>query len=207
MSNISDKITARLFELQDSGFGDFQARLMPGIPRERIIGVKTPSLREIAKSLSAEESESFMACLPHTYFEENNIHAFIINKMRVYDETLAAVETFLPYIDNWATCDQLRPRIFKRHTEELTERINVWLKSGDTYTVRFGIGMLMSYYLDDAFKPEYLEMAASIRSDEYYINMMTAWYFATALAKKYAYALPFIEERRLDLWTHNKTIR
>ena len=207
MSGISEEITARLFAMQEENFADFQARLMPGIPRERIIGVKTPALREIAKSLSADACREFMYCLPHTYFEENNVHTFIINKMRTYDEAVAAVEAFLPYIDNWATCDQLRPRVFKRNTEKLMERIRVWLQSGHTYTVRFGIGMLMSCYLDDEFKPEYLEMAASVRSREYYVNMMTAWYFATALAKQYDSALPYIENRRLDVWTHNKAIQ
>lgn len=203
-----EKIRSRLLEMQDSKYREFQCGLMPTVKPETVLGVRTPNLRSYAKELSeTEDCSYFLNHLPHTYYEENNLHAFLIESIRDYSQTLAAVEAFLPYVDNWATCDMMSPKIFKRHLPELADRIAEWLNSEHTYTVRFGIGMLMRYYLEDAFKPEYLDSVASIRSEEYYVKMMIAWYFATALAKQNSTALPYIERRCLEPWIHNKTIQ
>lgn len=208
MSNVQETVQARLFELQDLKYKEFQCKLMPTINPETVIGVRTPELRKLAREFSKTPAAlEFIKILPHTYYEENNLHGFLIETIKDYDASIAAVEEFLPYIDNWATCDLISPKVFKKHLPELYEKIKVWLKSGQTYTVRFGIGMLMSFYLNDEFNPEMLGLVAGIRSEEYYINMMIAWYFATALAKQYDAALPVIQEHRLEKWTHNKTIQ
>jgi 3-methyladenine DNA glycosylase AlkD len=208
MSGVEKTIQARLFTLQDREYRDFQCKLMPTVDRERVIGVRTPELRKLAKSFSREpESEEFLKILPHKYYEEDNLHGFLIEHIADYDRAVAAIDAFLPYVDNWATCDLMCPKAFKNHLPELLEKIGEWLKSGRTYTVRFGIGMLMRFYLDENFKPEYAELVAGVRSEEYYVNMMIAWYFATALYKQYDAALSFILERRLDVWTHNKAIQ
>ena len=208
MSGIEEAIRQRLFELQDINYKEFSAKLMPTVSPETVIGVRTPDLRKLAKEVSKKpEALEFLQILPHTYYEENNLHGFLIETIRNYDDAIAAVEAFLPYIDNWATCDLISPKIFKKHLPELYERIQGWLKSDRTYTVRFGIGMLMSFYLDEHFQPEMLALVAGIHSEEYYVNMMIAWYFATALAKQYDAALPYIRGQRLEKWTHNKTIQ
>ncbi len=205
---IVQEIHSELFRLQDVKYRDFQAKLMPMVDPETIIGVRTPALRSYAKELLKHpDIDDFLDCLPHQYFDENQLHAFLISNMKNYEDCLAKLKAFLPFVDNWATCDQMSPKVFKKHKQELLSEIQEWLDSSDTYTVRFAVGMLMEHYLDDAFEPAYLEMVAAIRSDEYYINMMVAWYFATALAKQYEAALPFIEEKRLDTWTHNKAIQ
>ena len=204
MTDIQEKLIA----LSEPGYRDFMAPLLPNLPRERILGVRTPALRSYAKELwRAGGYEPFLRQLPHSYYEENNLHAFLLEQMRDFDCCLAELERFLPYIDNWATCDCLRPKVFGKNKARLLARIPAWLASGETYTVRYGIGMLMAHYLDDGFRPEYLSWVADVRSGEYYINMMIAWYFATALAKQYEAALPWLENRRLDRWTHNKTIQ
>lgn len=201
-------IQKRLFEMQDIGYKEFQSKLVPTMDKEQIIGVRTPQLRAFAKELGKmQEAELFLHQLPHQYYEENNLHGMLIMSVKNYEECVEKVKEFLPYVDNWATCDLLRPTVFKRHLPELIGEVKNWLQSDKTYTVRFGIGMLLSYYLDDAFAPEYLDWAAQIRSEEYYVNMMTAWYFATALAKQYEKTLPYLKEQRLDVWTHNKTIQ
>jgi 3-methyladenine DNA glycosylase AlkD len=208
MSSIEESVQARLFELQDLKYRDFQCRLMPTVNPDTVIGVRTPELRKLAKEFSKmPEAEKFLKILPHKYYEENNLHGFLIETIRDYNQAIEAVDAFLPYVDNWATCDLMCPKVFKRHLPELLEQIKVWIKSGRTYTIRFGIGMLMSFYLDEQFKPEYLELAANVKSQEYYVNMMIAWYFATALAKQYDAALPYIEQHRLESWTHNKAIQ
>ena len=208
MSGVEKTIQARLFTLQDREYRDFQCKLMPTVDRERVIGVRTPELRKLAKSFSREpESEEFLKILPHKYYEEDNLHGFLIEHIADYDRAVAAIDAFLPYVDNWATCDLMCPKAFKNHLPELLEKIGEWLKSGRTYTVRFGIGMLLRFYLDENFKPEYAEVVAGVRSEEYYVNMMIAWYFATALYKQYDAALSFILERRLDVWTHSKAIQ
>jgi len=201
-------IINELFKLQDKKYRDFQIKLIPTVDSNTVIGVRTPEIRKLAKKIVKENSYiSFLKDLPHKYFDENQLHAFIISELKDYDLCISYVNKFLPCVDNWATCDQMSPKIFKKNTDKLLEQIGVWIKSSNTYTIRFGICMLMQYYLDDAFKVEYLEMVSSIKSDEYYVNMMRAWFFATALAKQYKTTLPFIEKQKLDVWTHNKIIQ
>lgn len=201
-------IRRRLFELQDSGYREFHSKLMPTVEKELIIGIRTPDLRKLAKEISKTEyAEKFLKILPHKYYEENNLHAFLIEEIRDYGVCIAEINRFLPLVDNWATCDMMRPKIIKKHLPELLEEIKKWIKSEDVYAVRFGIEMLMCHYLDDCFSPEYPEWVSQIKSDEYYIKMMVAWYFATALSKQYDTVVPYIENYRLDADTHNKTIR
>ncbi len=203
-----EKIREKLFELQDEKYRDFQAKLIPGYDAETMIGVRTPELKKLAKELSKDAKiESFLSDLPHKFFDENQLHAFIISEYKDFEECLEKVNQFLPYVDNWATCDQLSPKVFRKYPAELLDQIKKWMASDETYTKRFGIGMLMQYFLDEKFKLEYPEMVAKERSEEYYVNMMIAWYFATALAKQYDAVLPFIEEHRLDKWTNNKAIQ
>ena len=205
---VNKDIIEELFRLQDTGYRDFQKKLMPTVADDAFIGTRTPELRALAKKLSKREDiDGFLSALPHEYFDEYQLHAFIISEIKDFDRCIAEVERLLPYIDNWATCDQLSPKVFKKHRPELLGYINKWLGSGLTYTVRFAVGMLMQHFLDEDFDAAYPEKVAVLRSDEYYINMMIAWYFATALAKQYESALPYIEEQRLDIWTHNKAIQ
>ena len=205
---IIDEIRAELKKRQDAKYREMQVRIIPTVKPERIIGVRTPELRQMAKQYAqAGDVDLFLKNLPHRYFEEEQLHAFILSGMKDYGECLAELNRFLPYVDNWATCDQMSPKVFRKHRKELLNSIREWIGSKETYTIRFGIGMLMEHYLDGDFDPAYLEMAAGVRSGEYYVNMMTAWYFATALAKQYDAALPYIEQHRLDDWTHNKAIQ
>ena len=205
---IIQDIREELVRLQDLKYREMQVQIIPSVKPESIIGVRTPELRKMAKKLAqSQEVGVFLEDLPHMYFEENQLHAFIISGMKDYAECLSVLNRFLPYVDNWATCDQMSPRVFKKHRQELTESIREWICSADPYTIRFGIGMLMEHYLEEDFKPEYPKMVAAVRSEEYYVNMMIAWYFATALAKQYEAVLPFITEHRLDSWTHNKAIQ
>lgn len=197
-----------LFENQDKVFADFQAKLIPTVARDTIIGVRTPVLRKLAKEFSkTEESKLFIKTLPHQYFEENNLHGFIIEAIKNFDEAILAVKDFLPIVDNWATCDIVSPKIFKKNPQKLLPYIKTWINSDKTFTIRFGIETLMAIYLDENFLPEYLDLVANIRSEEYYVNMMIAWYFATALAKQYDSTIPYIQKKRLDDWSHNKTIQ
>ncbi len=208
MDNIESRIQARLFALQDLKYRDFHCRLMPTVPPETVIGVRTPQLRKLAKAFSKEpDAAGFVNRLPHRYYEENNLHGFLIEAIGDYDQTVAALDAFLPYVDNWATCDLVSPKVFQKHLPQLQGDIGRWLDSSPPYTVRFGIGMLMRFYLDEHFDPAYPALVAKKRSAEYYVNMMIAWYFATALSKQYDAALPYIEQQRLDRWTHNKTIQ
>ena len=208
MCRISDEIIKELFSHQDLGYRDLQARTIPTVDIDSIIGVRTPILRKYARELGGREDIGrFLTDLPHDFFDEDQLHAFIISGIKDYNECLAEVRRFLPFVNNWATCDQMSPKVFKKHRDELIGPVTEWLSSSETYTVRFGIGMLMEHYLDEDFKPLYPRMVAKIRSDEYYVNMMIAWYFATALAKQYDAVLPYLEKKKLDTWTHNKTIR
>jgi len=203
-----DSIKEELFSFQDKEYRDFQKKLIPTIYQENVIGVRTPILRKFAKSLVKENKyKSFLEDLPHKYFDENQLHAFIISEIKNYDECISYINIFLPYIDNWATCDQMSPKTFKKNKKKLLNQIKIWIKSKDTYTIRFSIGMLMNHFLDEDYNPKYLEMVSKIKSDEYYINMMVAWYFATALAKQYDDTISYIENNKLDKWTHNKTIQ
>ena len=202
------RIRETLFSLRDEKFAAFQARLIPNVAPERIIGVRTPALRKLAKTLRGSgEAEEFLKALPHDFFEENNLHAFLLCEMKDFDACVQAVEDFLPYVDNWATCDQMSPGVFRKNKQALLPYIRCWIASERCYTRRFGTGMLMSHFLDEDFREEYLRLVSDKRSEEYYVNMMIAWYFATALAKQYEAALPYLENRRLDPWVHNKTIQ
>ena len=206
--NINEEIRSWMMAGQDKKYRDFQAKLIPTVNPEMIIGLRTPALRKYAKELAKrEDADEFLTDLPHKYFDEDQLHAFMLSEIKDYERCMEGVNRFLPYVNNWATCDQMSPKIFKKHKDELLKNIKKWLKSKETYTVRFAIGMLMEHFLDEDFDAKYPEMVAGIRSDEYYINMMIAWYFATALAKQYDAVIPYIEENRLDAWTHNKAIQ
>ena len=201
-------IRSKLFELQDIKYRDFQAKLIPTVAPDSVIGVRTPQLRKLAKQIVKEpDTAEFLNALPHEYFDENQLHAFILSEMKDYPRCIDEVCRFLPYVDNWATCDQMSPKIFKKNRPELLTYIKKWIASDETYTIRFGVGMLMEHFLDEDFDLSYPEMVASLRSDEYYVNMMIAWYFTTALAKQYESIIPYIEEKRLAVWTHNKAIQ
>ena len=205
---ITEEIRNELFAIQDEKYRDFQAKLIPTVEPETVIGVRTPALRDYAKKLlKREDIKEFLDDLPHKYFDENQLHAFILSGMKDYEKCIDEVIRFLPYVDNWATCDQMSPKVFKKHKQELLTNIREWVGSKETYTIRFGIGMLMEHFLDDDYDLRYPEMVAAVRSEEYYVNMMIAWYFATALAKQYESVLPYIENNRLDVWTHNKAIQ
>lgn len=205
---ITEEIREELFRRQDGKYRDFQIKLIPTVAPDTVIGVRTPELRALAKQMiKREDIGDFLEVLPHDYFDENQLHGFLISEIRDFEKCMAEVERFLPYVDNWATCDQLSPKVFKKRRQEVLLHIREWVASGSPYMVRFGVGMLMQHFLDQDFEMEYAELVAGIRSEEYYVNMMTAWYFATALAKQYERVLPFLEERRLDAWTHNKAIQ
>ncbi|MCH5164432.1 MAG: DNA alkylation repair protein [Clostridiales bacterium] len=200
-------VTKELFAHRDEEYGKFTSKLMPTVNADTVIGVRTPQLRLLAKwAIKCGYAEQFLSELPHKYFEENNLHAFIIENIKDYDECLEYVNVFLPFVDNWATCDQMSPKVFKGKLQ-LLGSIKEWMASEHTYVVRFGIGMLMKYFLDNNFKPEYLDLVAEVKSDEYYIKMMVAWFFATALTKQYEATLPYIEQYKLEKWTHNKAIQ
>lgn len=205
---VIEKVQAELFEMQDLTYRDFHATLMPTIDKETVIGVRTPMLRAYAKNFGkTADAVTFLEVLPHKYYEENNLHGLLIEQIKDYPACIAAIERFLPYVDNWATCDMIALRTMKKHLDVFIQEVYSWMASDHPYIVRFGVGMLMRYYLDEQFKPEYPEKVAEIKSDEYYVNMMRAWYFATALAKQYDQILPYLEEKKLDTWTHNKTIQ
>lgn len=202
------EILNQLFQMQDIGYRDFQSKLIPSVAKERIIGVRTPDLRTFAKRLrGSAEAEAFLLSLPHFYYEENQLHAFLLEEIKDYTACIHALRTFLPYVDNWATCDMMSPKVLGRYPTELRHEINLWLTSPYPYTVRFAIGMLMRWYLDEKFTPDDLQTVASVRSEEYYVNMMVAWYFATALAKQYDATLPYLQTPHLPQWTHNKAIQ
>lgn len=203
-----EEIQKELFALQDIAYRDFQAKLIPNLENGSMIGVRTPALRKLAKQMAKrEEIGVFLEDLPHTYFDENQLHAFIIAERKDFAQCMEELTRFLPFVDNWATCDQLSPKIFKKHRQELLPYVQEWIVSDKTYVVRFAVGMLMEHFLDEDFDMAYPEMVSKVHSEEYYINMMVAWYFATALAKQYDAVLPYIEEVRLDPWTHNKAIQ
>ena len=203
-------ILQQLFELQDLKYRDFHAKLVPGMNVNDIIGVRTPELRKFAKQLAKDERVGdFLAVLPHRYLDEMNLHGFIISELKDYNECLEEIERFLPYVNNWATCDLLSPKAFKQKKNRirLIEDIKRWMASDEPFIIRFGIEMLMSFYLDEDFKPEYLKWVSDIRHEHYYVKMMVAWYFATALAKQWESTLPYIVESTLEKWTHNKAIQ
>lgn len=201
-------IQKRLFAESDAKYREFSLKLIPGIKADTVIGVRTPDLRKMAKDIiAAGDYAEFISDLPHRYFDENQLHAFIISGIKDFDSCINEVCRFLPYVNNWATCDQMSPKVFKQNKDKLLPYIYGWLKSKDTYTVRFGIGMLMEHFLDADFAPKYPKLVAGVHSDEYYINMMCAWYFATALAKQYDSIIPYFEKGLLDTAVHNKAIQ
>lgn len=205
---ITEEIRAELYRLRDEKYRDFQTKLIPTVSPDTMIGVRTPALRAYAKQLLRRPGvEEFLNALPHESFDENQLHAFILSEIKDFDRCAAGVERFLPFVDNWATCDQLSPKVFGKHHAELLPLIQRWIGSEETYTVRFGIGMLMAHFLDADFDPTFPKWVTAVQSEKYYVNMMRAWYFATALAKQYDTVLPYLEQRRLDTWTHNKTIQ
>lgn len=198
----------QLFTLQEEGYREFHSKLIPNIDKSTIIGIRTPILRKFAKEFAKKpEAQEFLQQLPHQYYEENNLHMMVIGTEKDYEKCLAEIERFLPYIDNWATCDIPAPKCFASHKQELLPKVKEWIASERAYTIRYGIGTLMALYLDEDFKPEYLELPAAVVSEEYYVNMMIAWYFATALAKQWDAAVPYIEQRKLPVWVHRKTIQ
>lgn len=198
----------RLFELRDEEYAQFQAKLTPGIPPESFIGVRVPVVRKLAKEIIREDSYSdFLDELPHTYYDENMLHGLILSEMKDYETCVKEVDRFLPFVDNWAVCDIMSPKVFSRHKEELIIKIREWAKSDHVYTSRFGIEMLMSHFLDGDFRPEYLDIPAGVKLQDYYSKMMVAWFYATALAKQWDDAVKILEDKRLDEWTHNKTIQ
>ena len=202
------EIQNTLFLLRDGKYREFNASLIPTVDKESVIGVRTPEIRKLAKQLIKNgEAEKFISSLPHKYFEENQLHAFIIAEIKDFSECIKAVDEFLPYIDNWATCDQLSPKCFKKNRERLLPYIYKWLESGNTYTVRFAVVCLMRYFLGEDYRDEYSIKVASVKSDEYYVKMAVAWYFATALSTNYGDVVPYIKRNRLEAWTHNKTIQ
>lgn len=203
-----DELQKLLFEYEDKKYGDFGAKLIPTLPREKFIGIRSPQYKNILKRIKGDEViEKFLSTLPHDYHEENCLHVQLINRIKDFDECVAALEKFMPYIDNWAVNDGVNPACFKKHHAELIGYVKKWISSEATYTRRCGMKILMANFLDDDFKSEYLELPADLRSDEYYVNMMTAWLFAEALTKQWDSAVKFIESRRLDNWTHNKAIQ
>ncbi|MGP1430853.1 MAG: DNA alkylation repair protein [Treponema sp.] len=205
-----DSLQARLFAMQDSAYKDFNKKLIPTVDEKTMIGIRTPVLKQFAKTLFKTEPDlvtAFLGALPHQYFEENNLHAFLIENIKDFDTALAETERFLPFIDNWATCDSFAPPLFKKHPDEMYQKILEWIRSPHTYTVRYAIGLLLSNYLDSQFTPAALELVAGVHSEEYYVNMMIAWYFSFALIKQYDAAIPYIIDRKLAPFTHNKTIQ
>lgn len=202
------QIQKRLFEIQDESYADFQSKLVPTVNREKIIGVRVPDCRKLAKEMkNSDEVGEFLSSLPHEYYDEDILHALLLTQINDIDECIKAVDDFLPFIDNWAVCDILTPKIFKKHPELVLTKIKKWANSKKTYTCRFGLEMLMSFYLDENFKSEYLEIPARIKSEEYYVNMMIAWFFATALAKQWNDTVKYFQAPVLDKWTHNKAIQ
>lgn len=205
---IKEYIRKYLLENKEESYGDFVWKLTPTLTREYIIGVRTPALRKFAKELIIRDDlADFLEDLPHKYYEGNQLHSIILSSLKDYSQTVKRVDEFLPYIDNWATCDILSPKVFKKHTDDLLKHIDIWIEDSHTYTIRAAIGFLMKYYLDDKFDVTYADKVAAIRSEEYYVNMMIAWYFATALAKQYDQIIAYVEDKKLDKWTHNKTIQ
>ncbi len=201
-------IGSKLFEMQDLQYKAFYSKLMPTVNPDKIIGIRVPVLRRFAKEFSkTDEAKNFFKKLPHKFYEEDNLHAFLIELMPDYQKVIDELNRFLPFVDNWATCDGMTPKIFAENTDNLISEINKWLESEHTYTVRFAVNMLMKFYLEENFKEEYLQRVASIKSDEYYVKMVQAWYFATALAKQWDYAVVYLRENKLDEWVHNKTIQ
>ena len=202
------EILKELFKLQDKEYAEFQSKLTPSVDKNKFIGVRVPEARKLAKVyFKDEKSREFLNILPHEYYDENMLHGLLISEIKDYEKCINEVDKFLQYVDNWAVCDIMSPKILKKNKDKLIEKIKIWSESKDIYTCRFGIKMLMTHYLDGDFKSEYLNIPSSIVSDEYYINMMIAWFYATALAKRWDDSIKYIENKKLTKWVHNKTIQ
>ena len=202
------KILDELFSLQDEEYREFNSKLIPTVAKENVIGIRIPVLRKYEKEIrNTEKAKEFLNSLPHKYTEEYNLHALLLENIKSYEDTVKALNEFLPFVDNWATCDILSIKIFKKHLDILPEQLDIWLNSAHTYTIRFAVKMYMTYYLDENFNISYMTKISKVSSDEYYVNMMLSWYFATALAKQYETAIKFLEEKKLSYWVHNKTIQ
>lgn len=201
-------IQKKLFELQDLNYRDFHSKLMPTVSKEKIIGVRVPQLRKLAKEINKSDLKAdFLNTLPHNYYEEDNLHAFLIEQISDFDECISALDNFLLFIDNWATCDMMTPKVLGKNPEKLYEKIVEWSKSSHTYTVRFAVVTLMKFFMNERLDKKHLKLVSSIKADEYYINMAIAWYFATALSSNWDLVIPYIENQKLDKWIHNKTIQ
>lgn len=209
MKKIEKEIRETLFSLQDEKYIEFSAKLIPTVDKKNIIGVRNPLVRNLAKEISKDQKkkDAYLSSLPHRYLEENNLHGFIIEREKDYEKTIKLLDEFLPYVDNWATCDTCTPKSFRKHKKEVLTEIKRWIKSDHVYTIRFAIEMLMCYFLDEDFRKEQLNLVSKVRNDDYYVKMMCAWYFATALAKQWDKTIPVIENKKLDKWVHNKTIQ
>lgn len=205
---MDSSIVQQLFALQDTSYRQFQCKLMPTVHPDVVIGVRMPALRKLVKQLrDTREGDLFLSQLPHTYYEENNLHGLLLCEKNDYEVTVAELKRFLPHVDNWATCDLLNPKAFAKHSQMLPEQVREWMQSLHSYTVRFGLGVLLRFYLDAYFEPIYLEWASQVHRDDYYVQMMVAWYFAEALVKQPQAAMPYLTEHRLSPWIHNKTIQ
>ncbi len=208
VGGIEGQVRKALLSMQDVKYKAFQEKLMPTVEPERVIGVRTPELRKYARKFAKiKETEEYLRILPHQYYEENNLHAFLIETIKDYETAMEETERFLPYVDNWATCDSFSPKVFKKYPEQVYEKAREFIASGGTYIIRYGIGLLMTNFLEEEFRPEMPALVADIVSEEYYVNMMCAWYMATALAKQEETILPYLTENRLPVWVHNKTIQ
>ena len=205
----NNSIVEHLYDMQDLQYRDFVAKLTPSLNKDNIIGVRTPMLRKYAKQLQkSDDKYSFLSNLPHRYYEENNLHGMLLKDMNAdIDVVLDYINIFLPYIDNWATCDTLTPKLFAKYPLKVRECIDSWLKSEHIYTIRFAIVVLMQLYLDKNFDERDLETLAGIKSDEYYVNMALAWYYSTAFVKQYDTTVQIFEKKMLDKWVHNKSIQ
>lgn len=202
------KINKKLMAMQDRKYAEFQSKLTPTIDKDRVIGIRVPDLRKLAKEyIKDEEHQKFLNSLPHQYYDENMLHALLLSEIKDYELCISEVEKFLPYVDNWAVCDIMSPTVFKKKKFDLLTYIKKWVQFDKVYTVRFGVGMLMKYFLDKDFKKEYLDLVTSVHLDDYYVNMMVAWYFATALAKQWDDTIIYLQENKLSKWIHNKTIQ
>ena len=208
MTDVEKRVQAKLFELQDLSYGDFHSKLMPTVPREKIIGVRVPVLRKFAKDFAKDKNaKDFIEFLPHKYYEEDNLHAFLIEQIKDFDECISALDNFLLFVDNWATCDMMIPKILNENLTILYEKIEEWSKSEHIYMVRFAIVTLMKFFMNEHLDEKHLNLLLTIKSDEYYINMAIAWYLATALASCWDLVIPYIEKQKFNKWVHNKAIQ
>lgn len=203
-----DTIQEKLFSLQDLKYKEFHSKLMPTVREYKIIGVRVPQLRKLAKEINKSDLKAeFLKALPHKYYDEDNLHAFLIEQIKDFDECISALDDFLLHIDNWATCDMMTPKVLEKEPDKLYLKIQEWINSSHTYTIRFGVVSLMKFFMNDRLDKKHLNLLLSIKSDEYYVNMAISWYIATALASRWETVIPYIEKKKFDKWVHNKSIQ